>query len=408
MKNLRKNLKHMAMMFACFAACMMLAMTGCKKDDKKDDNGGGGGGGGVTLTGIKFEDANVTLEKGETTTLKLIPIPSNADLPDCTFTSSKESVATVSSSGKVTAKAEGETTITAKTTDGKFSAKCTVTVTDGGGGVIAQGYAGPLEWIIQNNTLTISGNGAMPDYNITYNLTPWYIYGDKFTSVVIQNGATTIGDYAFYECRNFRNITIPNSVNKIGDGAFRNSHALLSINIPSSVVLIGQWVFNGCSALSSINVDNGNVSYSSDNGVLYDKSKTTLKRCPEGKTGGYQIPNSVQTIDYYAFSNCQGLTSVNIPNGVKRIETWAFEYCILLTSITLPSSITYIGSWAFRQCRSISTVTALMTDLNNVGWNSDMFEGFNLSSCTLKVPAGSIEEYKQRSPWKDFGTIIGI
>jgi len=86
------------------------------------------------LTGIKFDKKSVTIKVGESATLKLVPIPSDATLPKCNFESDDESVATVNSSGKVTAKAEGETTITAKTTDGKFSAKCTVTVTPKGGG----------------------------------------------------------------------------------------------------------------------------------------------------------------------------------------------------------------------------------------------------------------------------------
>ena len=127
MKNLSKNLKHVAMIIACFAVCMMLAMTGCKKDDNN-------GGGDAPLTGIKFDKKSVTIKVGESATLKLVPIPSDATLPKCDFESDDESIATVNSSGKVTAKAEGETTITATTKDGKFNAECTVKVTQNGGG----------------------------------------------------------------------------------------------------------------------------------------------------------------------------------------------------------------------------------------------------------------------------------
>ena len=93
-----------------------------------------GGGGEETLTGIKFDKLEISLKVGATANLTLLPLPAAATLPKCNFSSDDETIATVNSTGKVTAVAVGETTITAVTNDGKFSAECTVKVTDNGGG----------------------------------------------------------------------------------------------------------------------------------------------------------------------------------------------------------------------------------------------------------------------------------
>ena len=136
MKKNRINLKNVAMLIACFAVSIMLVFTGCKKDDDKKPGPppDPGGGGNTSLTGIKFEKAEVSVKKGSTLNLVLLPVPSNATLPKCSYESDDEDIATVNSTGKVTAVAVGETVITATTNDGKFTAECTIKVTTNGGG----------------------------------------------------------------------------------------------------------------------------------------------------------------------------------------------------------------------------------------------------------------------------------
>ena len=124
------NLKNVATMVACFAVFIMLAFTGCKKEEDKKTDGGGG----TKLTGIEFEKTEVAVEVGKSVTLRLLPVPSKATLPKCTFSSDNDDVATVNNAGKVTAKSAGVAYITAETSDGKFSADCEVTVTTSGGG----------------------------------------------------------------------------------------------------------------------------------------------------------------------------------------------------------------------------------------------------------------------------------
>jgi hypothetical protein len=123
-----KNFYIMNRFFSVLMVAMMaISMTfvACKKDDKgSSDNSG--------LKGIAFEEEDITLSVGQKYTPELLTTPSKADLPDCTFTSDDKNVATVNrTSGQITAVGEGEAIITATTDDGKFSAKCYVTVTDG-------------------------------------------------------------------------------------------------------------------------------------------------------------------------------------------------------------------------------------------------------------------------------------
>ena len=146
------------------------------------------------------------------------------------------------------------------------------------------------------------------------------------------------------------------TVTTIGEGAFKDCNRLTTINIPNSVTTIGSFAFEGCSGLTAITVDTDNANFSSSEGVLFNKSRQELILCPEGKTGEYNIPNSVTTIKYCAFSSCSGLNTINIPNSVKTIEFKAFFGCSGLNTINIPNSVTAIEEWAFNGCSGLATI----------------------------------------------------
>ena len=112
------------------------------------------------------------------------------------------------------------------------------------------GTTGPLSWNLSNGALTISGNGAMPNYEEKG--APWYDYWESIDTVIIVNGVTTIGNYAFHYCFNLYSITIPTSVISIGRSAFYYCEWLHLTTIPNSVTSIGSFAFNGCISLTSI------------------------------------------------------------------------------------------------------------------------------------------------------------
>ncbi len=193
-------------------------------------------------------------------------------------------------------------------------------------------------------------------------------YTGKDADVVIPDGVTEIGDYAFSYCSSLTSITIPDSVTKIGDWAFSGCSGLTSITIPDSLTEIGDRAFDSCRSITSITIPDSVTEI--DDWAFCDCSGLTSITIPDsvtkigegafyGCTGlaSVTIPDSVTKIDKCAFEDCSGLTSVTIPDSVTKIGAWAFCGCTGLTSVTIPDSVTIICDCAFRGCSSLTSVT---------------------------------------------------
>ena len=235
-----------------------------------------------------------------------------------------------------------------------------------------------LTWILDNECiLTISGKGAMVDF-VDSSAQPWSELRGSICEVKIQNGVTSIGNYAFDSCSRIENMTIPSSVTSIGDYAFYRCSDLTSVTIPNRVTSIGDYAFDMCSGLTrvtipasvaslgknaffrcnltSITVDSQNPNYSSLDGVLYNKKKTTLIQYPSRKSSSsFVIPNSVTSIGNYAFFQ-SFLGNVVIPNNVTCIGNGAFGWCSGLKSVMISESVLSIGDNAFYLCHGLKDV----------------------------------------------------
>ena len=268
-------------------------------------------------------------------------------------------------------------------------------------------------------------------------------------NTVISNSVESIGDCSFEGHSGLLSITIPNTVKAIEFGAFNSCSGLSSITIPKSVTYIGVSAFANCSGLNTIQVENGNPAYDSRNNcnaIISTNGNALIAGCMStvipntvtsiesfafcGCTGliSLDIPNSVTSIGYLAFSSCSNLSSVTIPNSVTTIDDAAFQVCSSLTSLEIPNSVTTIGSSAFTCCTSLSSIT-IPESVTNIGDGafsccesmekvfSYIKEPFEIASdafstdwekntATLYVPLGCKEIYENTAGWNTFANIV--
>ncbi len=279
--------------------------------------------------------------------------------------------------------------------------------------------AGSITWSVYRGVLTVSGSGAMDDYQEDWR-SPLYNHTD-FKKIVVEPGITHIGSCFFYNCTSVESVELPDTVRSIGYMAFNGCTALKEIRLPEGLEKIDRWAFEGCHelrevtipasvtafgsdgfspftycwGLTAINVAPGNPNYCSEDGILYNADKTTLLACPGGRAGALTIPASVTTVSAAALEGCKHLTSVEIGPQVRSFGSYAFSGCNGLTevrisdlnawctasfadaganpltcakklvvngkplgdSLTIPGSISRVGDHAFIHLESIRSLT---------------------------------------------------
>ena len=271
-----------------------------------------------------------------------------------------------------------------------------------------------ITWTFNNGVLNIYGSGPMDDYG-SAEAAPWSKYYSEINKVNISKGITSIGSYAFVNCKNLTNIIIPDSVISIGAYAFSQCIKLESINMHKNIAYIGAYCFIECTRLNNIIIPKNVTSISS--GMFYGCKNlkfVTLHDHIESigflafrfctKLTSINIPDSVKSIDSYAFENCTGLININIPNSVismgsstfrnctslksviipnsiKSIPDYTFYGCSNLTEITIPDNITYIGHYTFYECKNLVDIV-IPKSVITIGSNSFAF-CTNLKSITI-------------------------
>ena len=170
-------------------------------------------------------------------------------------------------------------------------------------------------------------------------------------------------------------------VTEIPNGAFTGCAKVASIVFPSSVTMIGSALFGECVGLVSVSVGERNAKFSAEDGVLYNKDRTRLIRCPQGKNGTLAIPASVTEVADGAFSECKALTGVEIPPSMRVLGAFAFRGCSGLMSVTIPPGATTIGPALFSGCRALTTVSipASVTSIAEAAFQS----GCGITSITV-------------------------
>ena len=180
---------------------------------------------------------------------------------------------------------------------------------------------------------------------------------DKVVYGNVEYIVTTIGDQSFRDNNELISVEIPNTITCIESNAFRHCIKLETVTIPNSVKKIGLGPFSECRSLTAINIEDGNSDYVSVDGVVYNTAMTKIVQYPANKSDTtFVIPNTVEIIEYGAFSNCKNLVSISIPNSVRSIEWWSFPGCGSLRYVEVPSSVTHIGQGAFSYCRKMEAI----------------------------------------------------
>ena len=234
--------------------------------------------------------------------------------------------------------------------------------------IIDSGTCGEnLTWTLDSDgLLTISGTGPMTYYNEVEG--PWYPWpNDSVQNIVIEEGVTSIGSCAFYNCSSPVSIIIPDSVTSIGDSAFRGCSSLVSITFPDSVTSISDYAFYECTGLTSLIIPDsvtviGNAAFRACVGltsVSFGNGTTIIGKqaffsCD--KLTSVSLGKRVAVIGEDAFASCYSLSSVKIPDSVTEIDVNAFSNCGALSSLTIGSGVTQIGNFAFNGCYSLETV----------------------------------------------------
>ena len=271
-----------------------------------------------------------------------------------------------------------------------------------------------ISWELdESGTLTLTGSGAMRDYTYSssggYDVSPWreFEMGNDIKKIVVGDGITSIGSYAFCDCGEVTEVSLPAGLKKIGYAAFESCEKFKNINLPDGLETIENYAFNSCSALESITaipdqitkigfgvfsgcsslteitlpaglqeiecdafdncsaltkitIDESNENYTTVDGVLYSKDKTVLVSYPIGnERASFTTPSTLTKIMSnpfaHPFAHSKNLKEVTLNEGLKEVPFSAF-YDSKIVSVNIPASVTIIGDLAFKDCYDLQTV----------------------------------------------------
>ena len=262
--------------------------------------------------------------------------------------------------------------------------------------------------------ITFENGSANPLYYANLYEKNLYLNGELVTKLIIPDGVTSIGNWAFSGCTSLTSIVIPSSVTSIGKRAFYDCTSLeeicfnatamndlslndyvflnagksgkgITVTIGSNVTKIPSNLFNPYDSssyepkITSVIFEEGSVCESIGECAFYNCAGLT----------SIEIPNSVTTIDTSAFNGCTGLTSIEIPNSVTTIGSYTFSNCISLTNVTIGDSVTSIGKCAFLECISLEEICFNATAMNDLNEYNYVFYNAGINGDGITVTIGS-------------------
>lgn len=252
---------------------------------------------------------------------------------------------------------------------------------------ISGSYGENIKWErYSDDILILTGEGEMEDRSL--NERPWHMawYANEenkyaiekvdifyFKTVIVGEGITSIGAYAFYGIDSLEKVVLPDSLTKIGVNAFGKCAKLPELKIPETVTDIGMGAFYGCKELSGLTIPEGVLTLE----TVFSTSGITSVAVPDGvkeligtfsfcnKLTDVSLPDSIEVIDG-GFADCKSLERISLPASLKKITGSAFSGCIKLKEITIPQGVTEIGAWSFNNCSKLGEIV-LPKGLTEIG-----------------------------------------
>lgn len=234
-----------------------------------------------------------------------------------------------------------------------------------------------------SGTLTFSGEGAMENYQTMHFVAPWKEISNQIKKIVIENGVTSIGSNAFYQCSDMQatlDLSDAKALTSIGNNAFYGCKKLTgSLEIPDSVTEIGAEAFLDCNNLSG-NFELPEGLQSVGNDAFYNCYNLT---------GGLKLPDTVTSIGTGAFYNCANLGGyLVLSSSLTKIPKIAFNNCVNLKvedKLVIPSSVTVIEDAAFARCSSLTGDLEIPDTVTSIGNNA--FYGCSSLNGYLTLPS---------------------
>ena len=316
-----------------------------------------------------------------------------------------------------------------------------------------EGTVGNLRWYLSSDgRLTISGKGSMPDYSSSTRA-PWYQYNARINELVIGEGVTNVGAYAFQSMTQIASVTLSSTVTKIGVSAFAVCKALVDMELTKTVATVDSYAFYGCTNLKELRILGKNTAFSGSAATVpeialirgqenskaseyankYNKTYLDLDAVAQGSCGdslkwkvtadrelvifgagamtdfssaarapwynaycntieSVTVREGVTTIGSYAFQNCKKITLVTLPSTLTSIGVSAFSLCSSLPEIEIPENVEMLGSYAFYKCTGMTDIRFLSVEMTITSSANTIPE-----TATIHCAAGSkAEKYAEK------------
>ena len=226
-----------------------------------------------------------------------------------------------------------------------------------------------LTWTLNGSgVLTISGTGNMYDFSYYYEpMIPWADHIEEIQSVVVEEGAASIGNFAFSNAANLTSVTLPDTLTLIGESSFRNCGQLADVVWSEDLVEVKGFAFMNCTALPSADLGQkieliGNSAFYGCSGLEEVNLGESLLGINTLAFGGctslteISMPDTVEALGSDVFNGCTALTTVKLSNGLKNLPAYTFNECTSLVNVTMPEYLTTIGERAFYYCQSLESI----------------------------------------------------